>query len=389
MRFSAVAVSALLVFNSTLALAVPKKEMAATGPVQVTRGNLAGLAATKRIALTSCVVDFQTSAFVENEGSMLNRNTTRAVNKLTDAPRDALQGVVDDACVKLRADLTAAGYELVPQAEIAAQASYQKMLALTGIKGPVGHKSLDGGSVVLGSSDQPLYLPCGNELSVYYQSAPPPEAAYKQAVPDATEPPSAMARSRTFDLPQLEIDLAKALNAHVVKAWTVVRFSSVNAESRRDWSYQGESIDMQGNRVGLTATDYKATSAAQLGVREHQTHLAVRLATGKPDFKPSFATGAKAPARDGDIVLTLVAPILMSGSEQYLSVENAGSKESGTSRMSRAAGLLGGALGSRGNTVTFSFTTRIADAANYRKAAAFAVGEAQNRLVQAMAAKGP
>ena len=159
-----------------------------------------------------------------------------------------------------------------------------------------------------------------------------------------------MARSRTFDLPQLEIDLAKALNAHVVKAWTVVRFSSVDAESRRDWTYQSESYDIAGNKTTMGATDYKATSAAQLGVREYQTHLAVRVATGKPDFKPSFATGGKAPARDGDIVITLVSPIFMNGSEQYLAVENTGAKESGTGRVSRASGLLGGLMGSRGNT---------------------------------------
>ena len=383
-----VAVASMLLVTTGTALAGSRSEPA-TGPTQVTRGDLAALSTTKRIALTSCVVDFQTSAFVENDGSVLNRNTTRAVNKLVDAPRDVLQGVVDDACAKLRADLKAAGYELVPQSEIAAQPAYTKMLALTGIQGPVGHKSLDGGSLVFGSSDQPLYLPCGNELAVYYQGASPPDATWKQAIADATDPPSAMARSRTFDLPQLEIDLAKALNAHVVKAWTVVRFSSVDAESRRDWTYQSESYDIAGNKTTMGATDYKATSAAQLGVREYQTHLAVRVATGKPDFKPSFATGGKAPARDGDIVITLVSPIFMNGSEQYLAVENTGAKESGTGRVSRASGLLGGLMGSRGNTVTFSFSTRISDDAAYRKAAAFAVGEAQGRLVRAMTGTTP
>lgn len=378
---------------TTAAIAGPKAEVATeTGGAltAISQGDLARLGANKRVALASCVVEYQTSAFVENDGSWINRNESRATNRLVNVPVDTLQAVADQSCARLREDLAAAGYEVVVDGDVKANTHFQQMLALSGVEPVIGMKTASGGALIFSDAGLPLYLPTGNEWGANYIS-PENTAAFEQAMPDAKAPPGAFKMSRTYDLPRLEVELAKALNAHVLKAWLVVGFGGATADSKRDWASGHTSVDWQGNQSFNQTVNFEGAGTALLSVREHQSRFAFRFADGQAKGYVARDMGAKVTPKDGDLVIKLAGPVL--AGNEFFNIEEGKSNSklgsllggSGASAGGGGSGLFGGLTGGRRKgQASFYFDTSITDADKYRDAAINAVGAANRGLIARM-----
>jgi hypothetical protein len=256
--------------------------------VQVSNGELAKLGANTRVALTACIVEYQTSVRVEDKGGMFNRNDTATVNTLSKAPKDTLQDVVDRSCANLRDKLTKAGYQLVPDAEIKADPGFAQILALSGAERTFGVQKVEGGAIVFADSTLPFYLPYIGEGPAYASGLVAPEGAvYAQAIADAKPAPEAFALSRKYDLPNLEVALAKSLNAHLVKAWTVIGFGSASASSERDWSAFRTGVNASGEK---TAWPFAPQTASPVATPVH------KFATPKP-HPPTATSSSNSPHR--------------------------------------------------------------------------------------------
>ena len=159
--------------------------------------------------------------------------------------------------------------------------------------------------------------------------------------------PSGISTGEIYALPGLEVDLAKELNANLVKATYVVTLGSTKA-----------SVD----RFSSTSHNhYEGSAFAQVGLLAGQSRIAFRTpaANAKGESAPggymaNFGNNA-APAKDGDVVVSLAEPIL--GGTDFFVLKGGEEKNSG----------LAGFLGVRaGADVQFSFTATISDPAAYR-----------------------
>jgi hypothetical protein len=372
---------------SNLAIAQQATEIANT-LVQVSNGELSKLGANKRVALTACIVEYQTSVKVEDRGSMFNRNTTTAVNSLVAVPKATLQDVANSACTGLRDKLSKAGFTVLPDAEVRANPAYQQLLSYAGAEPTFGVKKIDGGALVFADASIPFYLPYMGEGPTISSGFVAPEGAnYEKALPDAKSGPDGVGLSRKYDIPNLEIALAKSLNAHVVKAWTLVGFGSASASSERDWSAFRTSVNHAGDKTSHTSTNYKSEGEALLSIAEHQTRLSVRIADGKAmGYAGMMSRGPKIAPTDGDVVMKLAAPVL--GGNSFFSVDK-GDKPEETGAMGVVKGLgslFGGkptGLGRGG--AGFYFETKITNPDLYRDTAVVAIGAAHDGLVGLMA----
>jgi hypothetical protein len=355
--------------------------------VQVSNGELAKLGANTRVALTACIVEYQTSVRVEDKGGMFNRNDTATVNTLSKAPKDTLQDVVDRSCANLRDKLTKAGYQLVPDAEIKADPGFAQILALSGAERTFGVQKVEGGAIVFADSTLPFYLPYIGEGPAYASGLVAPEGAvYAQAIADAKPAPEAFALSRKYDLPNLEVALAKSLNAHLVKAWTVIGFGSASASSERDWSAFRTGVNASGEKTTHSSTNYKGEGDALFTIAEHQTRLAFRTADGKSGgYAGAQIRNAKTAPTDGDVVIKLAAPVI--GGNSFFKVSKGDKPEPAgvLDGVKALSGLLGGGSlfgSSRGRgKQAFFFETTITDATAYRDTAIVAIGAAHDGFV--------
>jgi hypothetical protein len=365
-------------------------EMAGT-LVQVSNGSLAKLGANKRVALTGCMVEYQTSVSAQDGGSMFNRNKTTTNNHLTAVPKAVLQAVTNQTCAGLREKLVKAGFSLVPDTEIKASPTYAPILAMSGIEGVLGSNSAPGSPLVFADATIPQYLPyIGEGAGIVSGPATIAGVNYEKALADAKPAPGGFEQSRRYGLPDLEVQLAKALNAHVLKAWTVVGFGGASASSERDWGAFRTSVNPAGGVTSHTSTNFKAEGNSLFSVVEHQTRLSVRLADGKPmGYAGMMERGAKIAPTDGDVVIKMAAPVL--GGNSFFTVSK-GTAPAATGVAGAAAGLGalfggggGGGLGTARGSASFDFETRISDSLAYGATAVIAIGAAHDGLVGLLA----
>ena len=362
--------------------------------VQVSNGDLAKLGTSKRIALTGCMVEYRTSVSVEDRGSMFNRNTTTSRNHLTAVPKAVLQAVTNQTCAGLREKLTKAGFSLVSDADIKASPAFAPILAMSGVEGVLGSNSVEGAPIVFADAAIPQYLPyMGEGAGIFSGNSSYEGVNYTKALPDAKPAPGAFEQSRRYGLPELEIQLAKSLNAHVLKAWTVLGFGGASASSERDWGAFHTTVNgptfanPNGSKTTHTATNFKAEGNSLLSVMEHQTRLSVRVADGKPmGYAGMMERGAKIAPTDGDVVIKLAAPVL--GGNSFFTVSK-GTAPAATGASGAAAGLGalfgGGGLGTARGGASFDFETKISDPFAYGATAVLAIGTAHDGMVALMA----
>ena len=177
----------------------------------------------------------------------------------------------------------------------------------------------------VGATGLPPYRGYGPETGNF-------EAGNYNTAGSAANPPTMMKALTPYQMPGWEIDLAKALDAVVVKAWQVVNFGKVVAGANR-WGFAG-------GGGTLDRAEHTANATTHVRIREEQSRISFRLPNS------SNRTGVRvrqmpntymAPPKDGDVVVALGNPIFV-GSNLF-SVRETGA----TSGQRTREFLLGGA----------------------------------------------
>ena len=323
MRFARLAALAVL------ALAPQAMAQTAPQPVQVafTDSTIAGLAPTKRVAITSVIVSFQASVGTKKEGGggmFADKSSTKSMMAMPDMDEGLQDVIVADAYRHLKADLIAAGYEIVPEADVAADPSYKEIISKVGF---VNHsKALNalGDAVLVSPPSLTPYMPYTMEGSPFESGVTSylgwPSGWGKSATPGGF---NLMTAATFYKLPGLEVALAKSLNANVVKAFYVVNIGKTTAAHSR--SIGAVSGDFGRTGIGSTYTG-TASAFAQVGLMPDQTRIAFRSPTGNAKWQ-KVNLNKPGPAKDGDVVVHLAEPLL--GGTDYFKISGDGGRERG------------------------------------------------------------
>lgn len=206
--------------------------------------------------------------------------------------------------------------------------------------------------MLVGPSALTPYLPYSAEGSQFEQ--PKSYIGYVSKMGGASSTPggpSMMTIANIWPLPSLEVQLAKSLNAHVVKAMYVVTLGQTATGRKR--SLLGEWVE----------ENAKGQAYAQVGLLADQTRISFRTADGNAKWqKVSYIKPA--PAKDGDVVVRLAEPIL--GSTDNFSL-------SSSSRQ--------GSLFHPGADFQFSFFAQIKDPRGYAAEVNAMIADADKAMV--------
>ncbi|CAN5118821.1 hypothetical protein BH11PSE2_BH11PSE2_18260 [soil metagenome] len=258
-----------------------------------------GLAATKRVAISTVVVSFQASAAgtkAQGNGMFADKNSAQSVLALPDMDPALQESIAEYAYRQLKADLTAAGYDVVPEAEVTANASYQEILKLAGSPNHTKFANAIGDAMLVSPTQLKPYLPYSVEGSRFEQPVSYigwlSKLGGKSVTPGG---PSITSIGTIWKLPSLEVQMAKSLNAHVVKAYYVVTLGQASAARHRDRIATTESTGRESGR---------GSANAELGLMADQTRIAFRAPNGNDKWQKVSMT-KPAPAKDGDVVVRL------------------------------------------------------------------------------------
>ena len=336
------------------------------------------LASTKRVAIANVTVSFQVSVGEQRteKGSVLNflsggRNTKDSVSSVLSIPDldpKLAQAITDEIYKNLQTDLSASGFEVVPEAELKAHPLYAKILKSAGVTNPSKFANKEGDSLLVAPSSLKLYMPYALELGPWGNAPKGWINNWITAFGNSTTDggPKVTGLSSSWDLPGLEVELAQALNAHLLKATYVVTLG--RTEAKIDHAFTGAMRYSGGgsaNRELDKTVDAKGQAFAQVGLHAAQTRLAFRTASGvkKGQVAPRFQDAP--PAKDGDVVVALAEPLL--GGNDFLNMK---------AHAQEKRGLFSGGAG---NQFTFDITIQDADA--YASEVVGLVGVAQKELL--------
>jgi hypothetical protein len=333
---------ALTLLPGVTAEAKKVEAAAPAGPAVFTDSSAAGLAATKRVAITNVMVSFQASVGdkTSTNGLLAHKSDTSSLIQMPDMDPQLLAAITDEIYAQLQADLKASGFEVLPEATVVSSPAYQKIIQLAGIANFSKFLNRDGDTMLVGASGLKPYLPYNSETGSF--SSPANNGVrikgWVSSMGMASSTPggpSLTSIGTIYQLPGLEVDLAKALNAHVVKATYLVTLGSTTASIGGRFTHFNE---------------HTGTAFAQVGIKADQSRIAFRTPNGNHKWQ-SIARVKVAPAKDGDVVVTLAQPL--AGGTDFFTVTGA---EKGKGMF----GLGGGA------DKQFAFTVTIANPAAYR-----------------------
>jgi len=322
----------------------------------MTDSSASALAATRRVAITSVMVSFQASAGGEktNTSGLFAAKTDSSSSLLMPEMDAKLRAdIADDIYKQLQADLAANGFEVLPQATVVASPAYQKIVKMAGISNFSKFANLDGDVMLVGASGLKPYLPYNGETGKFSAQLKGQIKGWVGGLggKSSTEGgPSAISIGEIYGLPGLEVELAKELNANLVKATYVVTLGSAKAAVDRFSS--------------TSHNTYTGSAFAQVGLRAGQTRIAFRTpsANSKGETAPGGYTAnfgnSASPAKDGDVVVTL-GEALLGGTDFFLVTEPEVKKPT------LLSGVLGGGFGN-GADVQFTFIASVSDSAAYR-----------------------
>jgi hypothetical protein len=340
---------------------------AVVAKVAMTDSSASALAATKRVAITSVVVSFQASAGgdkTNTSGLLAAKTDASSTLMMPDMDTQLLGGIADDIYRQLQVDLQANGFEVVPESVVLASAGYQKIVSMAEITNFSKFANKDGNIILVGPGSLKLYLPYSAETGKFTVPTKSPIKGWIGGMggKSSTEGgPSSTSTANIYALPGLEVELAKELNANLVKATYVVTLGSTTAAVDRFSS--------------TTHNEYTGTAFAQVGLLPGQSRIAFRTpaASTKGEsapggYKANFGNNAP-PAKDGDVVASLAEPLL--GGTDFFTLTG-GEKKGG----------MAGFLGIRpGADAQFVYTATISDAAAYRDDVVGMVNVAQRDML--------
>lgn len=351
-------------------IVLPRTALAQTAPslpaprVEFTDSAAAGLFATKRVAITNVIVSFQASVGATKHagsGMFADKSSSESLMAMPDMDPDLQDDIVAEAYKQLKANLIAAGYEIVPEAEITANPTYREMIGKAGFVNHSRAVNALGDAVLVGPPGLTPYMPYTMEGSVFESGV----KSYlgwgsgwgKPATPGCF---SLMTAGTYWKLPGMEVALAKSLNAHVVKAFYVVNI--------------GHTITGHGRSIG-TATTYKGTANAfaQLTLLADQTRIAFRSPNGNAKWQ-KVPVMKPAPAKDGDVVVRLAET--MQGGTDYFDVSSDGGRIKGNWLIAT-------------NDFKFTYFARLNDENAYQRDVQAMIGAATRSMVDLTKAPAP
>jgi hypothetical protein len=348
----------------------------AEGPTPVkaimTDSTAAALAATKRVAITNVMVSFQASAGGEKtntSGLFAAKTDASSTLQMPEMDSKLLAEITDAIYLQLKTDLTANGFEVLPESTVLASAAYQKIVQTASIANFSKFANLNGDVILVGATGLKPYLAYSRETGKFGVQL---KSLIKGWVSgfgqkSSTEGgPSNITTGEIYALPGLEVDLAKELNANVVKATYVVTLGSTKASVDRFSS--------------TTSNKYTGTAFAQVGLLAGQSRIAFR--TPAADSKGESAPGGytanfgnnASPAKDGNVVVTF-SESLAGGTDFFSIVEPEAKAKPGL-----FGALLGASLGT-GADAQFIFTATISDQAAYKTEVVSMVKAAQRDML--------
>lgn len=324
------------------------------------------LAATKRVAITNVMVSFQASAGgdkTNTSGLFATKTDASSSLQMPEMDTKLLAEITDAIYTQLKADLQANGFDVLPESAILASPAYQAIIKMAGFTNPSKFANLNGDVMLVGASSLKPYLPYSVETGKF-------NAQMKSLIKgwiggfgqkSSTEGgPSGISIAETYELPGLEVALAKELNANLVKATYVVTLGSTKATAKS--SYSGSNAALGTNSFN---NSYTGSAFVQVGLLAGQSRIAFRTpaANTKGESAPSgyvanFGNNA-APAKDGDVVVALEASL--QGGTDFFALTGGEKKAGGVEKF-----LFGKALGGTGADAQFEFTASISDPAAYR-----------------------
>ena len=317
-RFTGVAAAGLLLFaGQACAKEAPAPPAVAGADYAVDEGSSALLDSIKRVVISDFVVVFQLDSMVRNDNAskignltLFGGNTKDVAAKMAwQAPDTALmQNIADTGLAILKADFKAKGIEVLDESALSTQPAYASILAGGGLK------NLDDYNIVNISEAAYNKNSIGDDVS----------SAAKVVSARGLTPYShslfeggrccavykGLPSSKIYYVPGFEIDLAKALDAVVVKAWIFVDFAKVSAGVNQEGWAGG---------AGGAVVNYSANADSTVRISAQKTRLSFRLPTSTNKTRNVPKSWA---AKDGDLVVALKKPMLIG--DKYYTVTNTG-----------------------------------------------------------------
>jgi hypothetical protein len=336
-----------------------------------TDSSAAGLAATKRVAISSVVIAFQTSTGAKAGAhffipKITARNDVLTVMAMPSMSAELQETLAAAAYAQLAAELKAQGFEVLPQEQVTASANYRAILQQAGYSNHSRFANAMGDIELVGPEGLQPYTAYQGEIGAFQY----PSMTYlnwisafggKSVTPGG---PSIIQQGNAWKVPGLEVALAKELNAHVVKAYYVVSLGKAAAKRHTDFSVSDHSGFFTASDGSLMMGNYKTldrtvtgtgTALAQVGLVSEQSHIAFRAPNGNAKWqKVSMLAHAPAP-KDGDVVVRLETPLF--GSTDFFSVSEGASAKMGSGLFSAA----------QKGDLNVNFTARITDPVGYGK----------------------
>ncbi len=307
---------------------------AADVPAQAafTDSNAAGLSGTKRVAITGVTIAFQASAGAVKGPhpffrAFQSKDEVLAVLQIPDMNPGLQDALAENAYAQLKAQLTTAGYEVVPEAEVRANANYQAILKQSGFANHSRYANMLGDVSFVSPASLPPYAAYSGELGLFHGAGKTYLGWVSGFGSKSTTPggPSVTTFGNAWKVPGLEVAMAKELNAHIVKATYVVSLGKTEARRSTSSNFQANAgFDALGRGYNLITrtTTGDANSFAQVGLVPDQTRISFRTATGNPKWQKVSMLRAE-PAKDGDVVVRLAEPLL--GSTDFFAMTRSGS----------------------------------------------------------------
>lgn len=333
-----------------------------------TDSTAAGLAGTKRVAITSVIVAFQSSTgAIAGPGMFFrmfqSKDEVLSVMAIPGMNSHLQDDLAESAYLALVTELKAQGFEIVPQSQIAANANYQAIIQRSGYANHSRFANAMGDVEFVGPEGLATYMPYQGELGPFHF----PSKTYlgwtsgmggKSMTPGG---PSIISMADAWKVPGFEVALAKELNANVVKAFYVVSLGKADAKRKTSFSTsQHSGLFTSGGNLysgNYTTLDRTITGTgqafAQVGLVADQSRIAFRTPTGNAKWQKVPAT-KMGPAKDGDVVVRLAEPII--GSTDYFSVHQGD--------LVKRSGFLSG---TQKGDINLNFVARISDPVGYGK----------------------
>lgn len=295
-----------------------------------TDSSAAGLAATRRVVISSVIVSIQSSVAAEDgPGAYLRmfqaKETSQTVLALPEVDPALAQAIADEAYKDLAAKLTADGFEVVSQADLKASPIYGQILAQAGIPAVTRYANAAGDALLASPNGLPGYLPYVMEAGPFAQ--PRSYIGWSSAMGGKSVTaggPSLIGMTNAWKIPGLEVQLAKSLNANVVKAFYVVTLGKATARRSATFGAAGGAGNIGGwTPSGERTVTGEGSAVVQVGLLSDQTRLAFRTPTGNAKWQKVSAL-KMVPAKDGDVVVRLAQSL--EGGTDYFSVQSSSSQ---------------------------------------------------------------